>query len=75
MDHVRFTRVVSRGATAQACPAWQTDCPPGQGGRPLLLCRLVWLCAKMCELSELCELSHRDTLFFTKMIKMIKQLI
>jgi hypothetical protein len=37
--------------------------------------RLVWLCANMCELSELRELIHRDTLFLTKMIKMIKQLI
>jgi hypothetical protein len=37
--------------------------------------RLVWLCANMCELSELRELTHRDTLFLTKMIKMIKQLI
>jgi hypothetical protein len=29
----------------------------------------------MCELSELRELSHRDTLFLTEMLKMIKQFL
>src|SRR5271168_1819620 len=49
-----------------------------KGGGPVSLLRnspvsrrLVWLCAKMCELSELCGLSHGDTLFLTKMIKQL----
>jgi hypothetical protein len=36
MDHLRFTAVVSRGATAQEGPAWQTECPPGPGAIPVL---------------------------------------